>query len=131
VYKVGRRVGTTSAGDASGPFGTGRRLASGDRLLWFWCRQGRGYGCQRTLELAPAAARVAPGGTLVVRVRGYDDFARGVAVAGATTVLGPASATTGADGRATLPAPQAPGRYRLTAQRSGMVPPFPLEVTVG
>jgi hypothetical protein len=37
VYKVGRRLGTTAAADPSGPFGTGRRLRAGQRLLWFWC----------------------------------------------------------------------------------------------
>jgi hypothetical protein len=131
VYKVGRRVGTTGAADVTGPFGTGSRLRSGDRLLWFWCRLGRGYGCQRTLEVVPAASRAPPGASLTVTVRGYDDFGRGVAVAGATVALGTATALTGAGGRATLVVPSTPGRRRLTAQRRGLVPAFPAEVTVG
>ena len=58
VYKVGRRAGTTGAADPSGPFGRGR-LKGGARVLWFWCSQGRGQSCQRTLEVssAPTVAR--------------------------------------------------------------------------
>ncbi len=85
VYKVGRRIGTTSASDPSGPFGTGRRLRDGQRVTWFWCRvAGR---CQRTLEVRPASASVAPGAQLSVEVRGFDDFGRGRRIAGATVRL--------------------------------------------
>ena len=56
VYKVGRRAGTTPAADPSGPFGTGRRIAAGARVVWFWCVLRTG-GCQRTLSRARAAQR--------------------------------------------------------------------------
>jgi len=131
VYKVGRRVGSTGAGDPSGPFGTGRRLRHGQDVLWFWCVQGASDSCQRTLEVTPAGPTVAPGAPLAVRVRGYDDAGRGVAVAGATVRLGSAVAQTGADGSATLTAPAAPARVRLEAETAGMVRAFPREVRVG
>jgi hypothetical protein len=63
-------------------------------------------------------------------VRGYDDNGRGVNVAGATVTLGSASATTAADGTATLTVPAASGRIRLTATHAGMVDAFPREVAV-
>jgi hypothetical protein len=127
VYKVGRKIGTTSASDPSGPFGTGRRLRDGQRVTWFWCRvAGR---CQRTLEVRPASATAAPGSQLSVQVRGYDDFGRGRQIAGATVRLAGAGAITGADGRAVLTVPGA-GRHALTAERDGLVPAFPAEVTV-
>jgi hypothetical protein len=50
--------------------------------------------------------------------------------AGATVTLGSATATTAADGTATLPVPAASGRIRLTATRAGMVDAFPREVAV-
>jgi hypothetical protein len=129
VYKVGRRVGTTGAGDPTGPFGTGRLLRSGQRVLWFWCVQaGR---CQRTLEVRAERTAAAPGEALRVTVRGYDDQGAGVAVAGATVRLGSASATTGADGSALLTVPSEPGRGRLQASRQGMVDAFPREVRIG
>ena len=130
VYKVGRRVGTTGAGDPSGPFGTGRRLRGGERLLWFWCVQARGEACQRTLEVSPASSTVAPGAPLRVTVRGYDDSGRGVPVAGATVRLGSATATTDAAGVAQVAAP-ASGAARLTAERAGMVRSWPRTVRVG
>lgn len=126
VYKVGRRAGTAGAADPAGPFGTGRRLRDGQRLLWFWCRAAG--ACQRTLEVsAPALAR--SGAPLAVTVRGYDDQGRGVAVRGATVRLGRATATTGADGRAVL-RPSGSGRTRLTATRPGLVPAFPRTVAI-
>jgi len=130
VYKVGRRVGTTGAGDPSGPFGTGRRLRGGERLLWVWCVQARGEACQRTLEVSPASSTVAPGAPLRVTVRGYDDSGRGVRVAGATVRLGSATATTDAAGVAQVAAP-ASGAARLTAERAGMVRSWPRTVRVG
>ena len=130
VYKVGHRAGTTGAADPSGPFGTGKRLRGG-RLLWFWCRQNRANGCQRTLEARPDRATVAPGAPLRVTVRGYDDNGRGVPVAGALVRLGDAQALTGADGVATVPAPTAAGRVRAIAEHAGMVRSFPEEVVVG
>jgi hypothetical protein len=86
--------------------------------------------CQRTLEVSPAEAEVAPGGELRVTVRGYDDAGRGVAVEGATVRLGDAAAVTGADGVAVLAAPAAAGAAQLTAAKDGLVPSFPREVRV-
>lgn len=129
VYKVGHRVGTNGAADPAGPFGRGR-LGTRRPVLWFWCRQDRAGGCQRTLDARAAASRVAPGAPLRVTVRGYDDQGRGVRVAGATVRLGRARALTGADGVATLTAPARTGRARLSAERSGMVPGFGGEIAV-
>ena len=129
VYKVGRRVGSTGAADPSGPFGTGRRLRGGQRVLWFWCV--RAGDCQRTLEVRPDRGSAAPGEALRVTVRGYDDQGRGVPVAGASVRLGSATALTGADGAAVLTVPAATGRLDLEAEREGMVPAFSREVRVG
>jgi hypothetical protein len=131
VYKVGRRAGTTAAGDLSGPFGTGRRIHNGQRITWFWCELQQSGSCQRTLEVRPARTTVAAGEALRVTVRGYDDQGKGVVVAGATVRLGSATATTGADGAATLTVPAASGTLRLQAARAGMLRAFPREVTVG
>jgi hypothetical protein len=131
VYKVGRRAGTTAAGDPAGPFGTGHRIHGGQRVTWFWCEQKRSGGCQRTLEVRPASASAAPGAVLRVTVRGYDDFGRGVAVGGATVRLGSATAVTDASGAAVLTVPATTGRLRLKARRAGMVRAFPRVVTVG
>jgi hypothetical protein len=131
VYKVGRRAGTTAAGDPSGPFGTGHRIHGGQRITWFWCEQKSSGSCQRTLEARPASTSVAPGSVLRVTVRGYDDFGHGVTVQGATVRLGSASATTRAGGVATILVPARTGRMRLTAVRSGMVRAFPRAVVVG
>lgn len=130
VYKVGRRAGTTGAADPSGPFGTGRLLRAGDRVLWFWCELDRGDGCQRTLEVSPARARVPPGTPVRVRVRGYDDAGRGVPVAGAEVRLGDGVAVTGPDGRAVLGAPARAGRHGLSATAPGLVAAFGGVVTV-
>ena len=130
VYKVGRRVGTTSAADPSGPFGTGRRLRHGQTVTWFWCELNSAGGCQRTLEVRPDRSSAAPGDTLRVTVRGYDDQGNGVAVPGATVRLGSATAVTGAGGVATLTVAGS-GRQRLQAERAGMVRAFPRVVAVG
>jgi hypothetical protein len=127
VYKVGNRAGTTGAGDPSGPFGSGG-LRAGQRLLWFWCRQAG--GCQRTLDAVPDRAHARAGERLRVTVRGYDDAGAGVRVVGATVRLGAATATTGADGTATLTVPSGSKRLRLQAERAGMVRAFPRKVTV-
>ena len=131
VYKVGRRAGSAGAADAAGPFGTGKRLRSRQRVTWFWCVSQSSGGCQRTLEAKPTATALSPGAALTVTVRGYDDDGKGVKVAGATVLLGAAKATTGSDGRATLAAPATPGRYAILAGRAGMVRAFPVEVVVG
>jgi hypothetical protein len=130
VYKLGRRAGSSAAADPSGPFGTGRRLRDGDRVLWFWCEL-EGDGCQRTLEVRPERSSAAPGAALRVTVHGYDNDGDGVPVAGATVRLGDATATTGPDGTATLTAPAEPGRAELEATADGMVGSFPREVRVG
>lgn len=123
VYKVGRRTPSTGAADLGG-----RRLRQGDRVTWFWCEQDGTGGCQRTLEAQPDRTAAAPGETLRVRVRGYDDQGRGVDVEGATVRLGSARATTGADGVALLTVIDG---GRLEASKSGLVRAFPREVAVG
>ncbi len=125
VYKVNRRTGSTGAADPSGPFGSGR-IRGGDRLLWFWCKQGA-KGCQRTLEAVPDRTAVVLGDTVRVTVRGYDDRGKGVPVAGVAVRLGSASAVTGADGVASVTVADV-GRLKLVADRDGMVRSFPREV---
>jgi len=125
VYKVGRKVSSAGAGDRSG-----RRLRGGDRLLWFYCRAQRTGGCQRTLEATPDRTSAAPGETVRVTVRGYDDQGRGIAVPGATVTLGAATVTTDAAGVAQVVVPSA-GRLSLGASRTGMVAAFPGVVRAG
>ena len=129
VYKVGHRSGSTGAADPSGPFGTGRKLRAGQRVLWFWCVKDAKDECQRTLATSTART-VAPGAALAVTVRGYDEAGKGVVVEGATVKLGGAIALTGADGVATLTAPAA-GTYRVRATKPGMVVSFGERVVVG
>jgi hypothetical protein len=121
VYKVGRKTPSTGAGDV------GRRLRAGQRVTWFWCEQDAAGGCQRTLETTPDRTTAAPGEALRVKVRGYDDNGRGVAVEGATVRLGAATAVTGADGVAVLTVVDG---GRLQASKDGMVRAFPREVAV-
>jgi hypothetical protein len=116
VYKVGRRAATAGAADPAGPFGRGR-LRDGQRVTWFYCRLRNG-GCQRTLELS---LRTEPG-TLVARVRGYDDEGRGVAVEGATVTAGGSSALTDAGGQARLSLVS--GRYLVVATKEGTIRSF-------
>jgi hypothetical protein len=130
VYKVGNRSGTTGSADPTGPFGTGRALHGGQRVLWFWCTLKGSGGCQRTLDARPDRTTAAPGQTLRVTVRGYDDQGRGVAVQDAAVRLGGARGVTGADGVATLTVPKTRGRLRLRATHAGLVPAFPREVRV-
>ena len=130
VYKVGRKVGSAGAADPAGPFGTGKKLRSGQQVLWFWCVKDRTDACQRTLETS-SAETVAPGAPLAVTVRGYDENGKGVAVAGATVTLGGATAVTGPDGVATITAPAAPGALALEATKPGLVRSFPRTVEVG
>lgn len=117
VYKVGRKAGTTGAADPSGPFGTGRRLRSGQRVVWFYCKLSTG-GCQRSLSIRTTA----DAGVLSVRAVGYDDNGHGVVVEGATVKAGGMAATTGADGRARLALP--PGGYHVSARKKGLVRSF-------
>ena len=117
-------------GRPAGPFGTGRRLKGGQTVTWFWCELKATGSCQRTLEARPDRTSAAPGETLRVTVRGYDDQGKGVAVEGATVRLGSASAVTGAGGVAMLTVTGSGGQ-RLQAERSGMVRAFPRVVAVG
>jgi hypothetical protein len=122
-YKVNSRSGTTGAGDTSGPQGNGRLLTGGSRVLWFWCQAVAG-GCQRTLEVN--APKVAPrGGSVVLRVTGYDNEGRGAPMSGARVTLGSDSGVTGASGQVTLKAPAGSGFYGVRATRPGSVPSFP------
>jgi hypothetical protein len=129
VYKVGERAGTTDAAGLSGPFGDGRRVRAGQRVLWFWCVMGA-TSCQRTLGVTIPTSPVAPGAPVMVTVTGFDDQGRGVAAAGATVTLGGSRASTDAGGRARLAAPAALGAYALGAQQPGAVPSFPETVQV-
>jgi hypothetical protein len=122
VYKVDRRAATAGAADPGGPLGRGR-LRAGQRVTWFYCRLREG-GCQRTLELT---WRAEPG-TLVARVRGYDDEARGVAVEGASVSAGGTAARTNTAGEARLSLPA--GRYRAVAEKPGLVRSFTERVEV-
>lgn len=128
-YKVNGVSGTTGAADTSGPSGDGQRLRSGERVLWFWCEAVSG-GCERTLEVSPSATTVAPGASLSVTVDGYENEGRAAAIAGAIVTLGTDFASTAANGRATLLAPTAPGRYQLSATRQGTVQSFPRTILV-
>jgi hypothetical protein len=128
VYKVGDRAGSAGAADPAGPFGDGRLLHAGQRVLWFWCELQPSGGCQRTLAVTADRRSAAPGETLQVAVEGFDDRGDGVPVAGATVRLADATAVTGADGRAALTVPAASGRRRLVATADGMVRSFPAEV---
>ena len=125
VYKVGRRTPSLGAGDPMS------RLRDGRRVTWFWCEQNATGGCQRTLEARPDRTTAAPGETLTVTVRGYDDQGRGIAVEGATVALGSATAISDAAGAAVLTVPAELGEHRLEATRDGLVRAFPVEVNVG
>jgi hypothetical protein len=125
VYKVGRRTPSIGAADLT------KRLRDGQRVTWFWCEQDDSGGCQRTLEARPDRTTAAPGESLTVTVRGYDDLGKGIAVDGATVSLGSATAVSGPDGTAVLTVPAEPGEHRLEATRDGLVRAFPVEVTVG
>jgi hypothetical protein len=130
VYKIDGRAGTAGAADPSGPFGDGRALRSGQRLLWFWCKAGTDQHCQRSLEVGVPATPVRHGGTVAVRVLAVDDNDKAIVMANATVTLAGAHATTGAGGAATLPAPATPGRYEIRATAPGLVPSFPAVVRV-
>ena len=128
VYKVGTKIGTVGAAAPSGPFGTGRHLRSGQRVTWFWCvTAGQ---CQRTLTVRLSARTTDPGATFGVRALAYDDLGRRRNQGGVTVTVAGVSATTDADGLATLTAPAASGRHRVRAAMDGLVPAFPEVLTV-
>ena len=128
-YKVDGVSGSTGAGDPSGPSGNGRRLSSGEQVLWFWCQATAG-GCQRTLALSASSRAVAPRQSLSVSVSGQDNEGRGAIVKGAIVTLGSDFASTASNGHATLFAPSKPGSYKLSATRQGMAPAFPETIVV-
>jgi hypothetical protein len=130
-YKVGHLSGSTGAAEESGPFGDGRLLTSGQRVLWFWCVAQTG-GCQRTLDFTTSPTSPAPGSELTVTVTGYENAGNGAPVTGATVTIDQAhqSAITGPDGTATLAAPSTPGRYRISVEKAGLVTSFPQTITV-
>jgi hypothetical protein len=123
VYKVGNKVGTTGAGDPSGPFGSGR-LHKGARVTWFYCHM-KTTGCQRTLTVKPKALG---GGQVTVTVRAYDDQGRARAAAGATVFLGTASAKADSKGVATFNAD--PGVAKVRAEAKGTVRSFQEQIEV-
>ena len=125
VYKVGNRVASAGAADASGPFGRGR-LKRGARVTWFYCRlSNRTNSCQRTLGVK---ARALGGGRLRATVRAYDDNGRSRLVRGATVRAGGKVAKTNARGAATLQLE--PGRRRMWASAKGRVRSFEETVVV-
>jgi hypothetical protein len=111
VYKI--------AHDASGIGAAEPSQRTRGRVLWFWCVKGPD-GCQRTLD---ARARRRGEGVRVV-VRAYDDNGAGIPAAGASVRCGDASATTGADGVATLDA----ACDRVVATQKGRVRSFAVAV---
>jgi hypothetical protein len=122
-YKVNDRAPEVGAGDPSAA-----TLRRDDRVLWFYCVFDEGEkSCQRSLRLLPVSGAAA-GNAVRVRVRGYDNAGRSAAVPGATVRLGVSSGLSGADGIATVAVPDdAPaGHPALVAEKSGMVPSFPL-----
>jgi hypothetical protein len=127
-YKVGGAAGSTGAGDPSGARGNGRLLTGGERVLWFWC-EATSSGCERTLEVS-AAGPVKHGRVFTATVYGYENEGRGAPVAGALVTLAGRTARTDSRGRASLYAPSRAGRYQLAASRRGMVPAFPVTVSV-
>jgi hypothetical protein len=116
VYKVGHELATAGAADPKGPFGRGR-LRARQRVTWFFCVYRR--GCQRTLSLR---ATPIAGGVVSVRVRGYDDGAKGVAVPGATVSAGGVRAVTDDLGVAVLSLRR--GRHVVRASKPGSVRSF-------
>jgi hypothetical protein len=130
VYKVGRTIGSTGAADTSGPLGDGHRLRSGQQLVWFWCTSQSG-GCQHSLGLRLSSQALSASSALTVTVIGYDDQGRGTPVAGArVTLAGGETALTSAAGVARLQVGARPGRYTVSASRTGMVPSFPETLVV-
>ena len=122
VYKVGNRLASAGAADPSGPFGRGR-LRARQRVTWFFCIYR--HGCQRTLALR---ARVESAGVVSVRVRGYDDDGKGIAVAGARVAAGRSADVTDGAGIARLRLPA--GRHLLRATKKGLVRSFGRRVIV-
>lgn len=120
LYKVDNVLPeTTAAGEY--------QLAAGDRVLWYFTSDFNA----RTLDLA-APARAATGEAVAAQVTSYDNQGAGQPAGGAQVAYsGPASgsSTVGGDGRASVSF-QAPGTYRLKAERAGEVRSNAVEVCV-
>jgi hypothetical protein len=128
-YKLNDLAGTAGGADPSGI--PGGRLRKGDRVLWFFCRFDAAAGsCQRSLRITLADRIVRPGAQVAVRVRGYDNEARGRPASGASVGLGALSALADSGGKATLAAPGTEGNYVVTATAAGAVPAFPVALAV-
>jgi len=127
VYKIDDRAPGTGAADA--------RLRAGDRLLWLYCEQDQeSGGCQRSLRVVPAQKSGPAGGSLTVRVFGYDDKRTRRPIPGARITLTTGneevvSTVSSAEGSAVLTLPAA-GRYQLAASADGRAPSFPVTVRV-
>jgi hypothetical protein len=122
-YKVNDRAPEVGAGDPAA------RVHPGDRLLWFYCVfDARARSCQRSLRIVPVSGSTSQ--NLRVTVRGYDNAGHWTPVAGATVAIGPLTTSSGADGGAALRPSGGPGRYGVTAKRTGMIDAFPVVVTV-
>lgn len=122
-YKLNDRAPEVGAGDPAA------RMRPGDRLLWFYCLfDERARSCQRSLRIVPGAGSTSQ--NLRVTVRGYDNAGHWTPVAGATVAVGPLTTSSGADGGATLAPGGGPGRYGVTARKTGMIDAFPVIVTV-
>ena len=125
VYKIDDRTPGTGAADA--------RLRAGDRLLWLYCKQDQASGgCQRSLRVVPTKESGPAGGSLPVRVFGYDDRRTRRPVPGARIAIANGdeevvSAVSSPDGTAVLTLPPA-GRYQLAASADGLAPSFPVTV---
>jgi hypothetical protein len=78
----------------------------------------------------PSTLSVSRGARFAVTITGYDNEGRGAPAVGAVATLGSDFASAGPRGEATLIAPSAPGRYPLSASRSGLVPSFPETIVV-
>jgi hypothetical protein len=124
VYKVGQRLASAGSADPGGPFGNGR-LKNGQRVTWFYCRLVQ-QSCQRTLALK--ASSTTPG-QVSVTVRSYDDHGKSIPAAGATVHAGDVTATTDANGAATLTLP--PGAQSVYAEHAGEIRSFAERVQVG
>jgi hypothetical protein len=125
VYKIDDLTPGTGAAEG--------RLRAGDRLLWLYCEQdSQTGGCQRSLRVVPAGKGGPAGGSLPVRVFGYDDKRTRRSVPGARLTLTKGSqeivsAVSSLDGSAVLRLPPA-GRYELAASADGLAPSFPVTV---
>ncbi|HUA12751.1 MAG TPA: hypothetical protein VMA83_12215 [Solirubrobacteraceae bacterium] len=129
AYKVGNRGATAGAGSEKGPFGNGRKLSTGQDVLWFWCVY-KGSLCQPTLGVSPAHTTARAGGKLDVKVDAYDESGKGTPADGATVTLGSQSATAGATGRVQITVPARAGRYLLSAHKRGLVTAFQRTIVV-